>query len=108
MKLYNLDKNKQAVPCSLEEWAMMTSEEKIVDKTWFGQVQVSTVFLGMDHSHGGSSPILFETMIFGGEWDGYQKRFETWEEALTGHWEACQIVDRVSIDREKKLGELGI
>ena len=113
MSFYKLDKNKQAVPCSLEEWGMMTREEKIVAKNWFGEIQVSTVFLGVDHSHvflleGGPSPILFETMIFGGEWDGYQERFETWEEAVKGHWVACQIADKVSIDREKKLGELGI
>ena len=108
MKIYKLDKNKQPVPCSLEEWGMMTREEKIVAKNWFGEIQVSTVFLGIDHSTGGSLPILFETMIFGGEWDGYQERFETWEEAVKGHWVACQIADKVSIDREKKLGELGI
>ena len=106
--MYKLDHNKQPVPCSLEEWGMMTREEKIVAKNWFGEIQVSTVFLGIDHSTGGSLPILFETMIFGGECDGYQERFETWDEAVKGHLEACQLADKVSIDREKKLGELGI
>jgi hypothetical protein len=107
MKLYKLDANKQTIPCSVEEWSVLTSEEKIVAKSWFGEIQVSTVFLGMDHSLGGS-PILFETMIFGGEEDGFQMRYRTWEEAVRGHEEACQLADKVSIDREKKLGELGI
>jgi hypothetical protein len=58
-----------------------------------GNVRVSTVFLGLDHSwnFGNASPILFETMIFGGEHDGYQDRYHTYNEALAGHKKAIAL-----------------
>jgi hypothetical protein len=49
-------------------------------------VEVSTVFLGIDHSFGFHKPLWFETMIFGGKRDGEQYRYETWEEAEANHW----------------------
>lgn len=50
----------------------------------FDGVVVSTVFLGVNHGFGGED-IWFETMIFGGGYDGYQKRYSTWEGAEAGH-----------------------
>ena len=69
---------------------------------------VSTVFLGMDHSFDGGTPVLFETMIFGGEYDQFQERYCTWDEAEEGHKVACELVSKIAIDREKKLDDLGI
>lgn len=80
------------------EWSMMSSgwEDKIVAKTDIGEIHISTVFLGLDHSwHGDSKPILFETMIFGGEFDGWQRRYETWDQALEGHHQVCEMVVNV-------------
>ena len=54
-------------------------------------VRVSTVFLGIDHSFDGGVPILFGTMIFGGEHDEYQERYATWEEAEVGHQRAVKL-----------------
>lgn len=49
-------------------------------------VEVSTVFLGLDHNHAEEGPpILFETMIFGGEHNESQWRYATWDEAEAGH-----------------------
>jgi len=49
-------------------------------------VRVSTVFLGLDQSFSYTgTPVLFETMVFGGEMDGHQVRYCTWDEALAGH-----------------------
>lgn len=49
-------------------------------------VEVSTVFLGIDHNHFGKGPpILFETMIFDDYGGGDQFRFETWDQAVEGH-----------------------
>ena len=31
------------------------------------------------------APVLFESMIFGGEHDEYQRRYCTYDEALEGH-----------------------
>jgi hypothetical protein len=54
-------------------------------------VRVSTVFLGLDHNHFGvGAPLLFETMVFGGEHDGDAWRCSTWEEAEKQHAKACR------------------
>lgn len=70
--------------------------DRIVKKTQLSHgVKVSTVFLGLDHSFGGSKPILWETMIFGGEHDGYQERYSTHDDALSGHDKAiAMLTDR--------------
>jgi len=48
-------------------------------------INVSTVFLGIDHSLYGDSPILFETKITGGQHDQRQQWTRTWEEAQIEH-----------------------
>lgn len=87
---------KTAVPCSLLEWGIMfeKASERTVAKTTFGDVTVSTVFLGIDHSFGDGPPLLFETMIFGGEFDDDLRRYETWSEAEQGHQEMCAMVSK--------------
>ena len=60
--------------------------DRIVKQTTLGQdVMVSTVFLGLDHQFGDGPPLLFETMIFNGKYDGDQWRYSTWDEAVAGH-----------------------
>jgi len=80
--------------------------------TEIGQSRISTVFLSMDHSLAGligdGTPILFETMVFGGEYDEYQERYYTYDEAEEGHKRIVEMVDKVAIEREKKLNNLGI
>jgi len=47
---------------------------------------VKTVFLVLDHSfEDGTTPIVFETMVFGGEFDGWQRRYCTWQQSVVGH-----------------------
>jgi len=71
----------------LIEWGqwMQTADRHVAKTKINDNVKVSTVFLGLDHSFGEGPPLLFETMIFGGEHDQYMERFETWEQAETGH-----------------------
>jgi hypothetical protein len=57
-------------------------------------VKVSTVFLGLDHSWGGGAPLVFETMIFGGEHSDYQERCSTYEGALKMHKVAMALVEK--------------
>lgn len=66
----------------MEKW-----EDRRVAETEIEGVRVSTVFLGLDHSDftRSSTPVLFETMIFGGEHDAYQERCCTWDEAEQMH-----------------------
>lgn len=59
-------------------------------------VMASTVFLGMDHGFFGGRPLWFETMILGGEHDGYQERYETYEEAELGHLRALKVAGFVN------------
>lgn len=74
----------------------MESGDRIVKQTELPNgVRVSTVFLGIDHSHSyifGGEPLLFETMIFGGEHDEYCERYSTWEEAEAGHQRAIELI----------------
>ncbi len=63
-----------------------------VATTLLGNVKVSTVFLGLDHSWGEGPPLLWETMIFGGEHDEYQDRYTSLEAAKIGHTTAVALV----------------
>ena len=70
-------------------------------------VSVSTVFLYMDHSFNGGTPLLFETMIFGGLHNNHQLRYSTWEDAEKGHEDCCQMVlDVVVNDRDDKINKI--
>ena len=66
-------------------WANQ-SGRRVVKKTWLGgDVEVSTVFLGIDHGFGIFGERWFETMVFGGPIDGETYRYATWEQAVKGH-----------------------
>lgn len=84
---------------SLLEWAeFMENGDRAVAKTQIGVVSISTVFLGIDHGWGEGEPVLYETMIFGGDFDSYQTRSCTWEEAEEAHKEAVSlVVQRMSL-----------
>ena len=74
------------------QWFERNSEERVVAQDRIGDVQISTVFLGIDHSFRQGEPLLFETMIFGGRHDEYQRRYSTREAAITGHAETLRLV----------------
>lgn len=83
-------KGKKIIPCiNLTAWAewFEDPERRRVARTDIDKdVWVSTVFLGLDHSFTDSGPpILFETMIFGGEEDQFMQRYATYDQAETGH-----------------------
>lgn len=88
-------RGKEVIPVDdLMEWAenFEKSDRKIA-RDEIGDVVVSTVFLGLDYEMFGSSlPIVFETMIFEGEHDGYQERYRTYDEAVKGHKKAVLLV----------------
>lgn len=81
----------------LYEWAMAFEKcNRVINKTTIENCDVSTVFLGMDYSYKGKKPLLFETMIFGGANDGYQKRYSTYSESEAGHEMACKMLLRLA------------
>lgn len=88
MFLYTLDgHNPVPIEDTLEwaRWFERSIDERRVSYTTIGDVRISTTFLGVDHGTNDGAPILFETMIFGGPNDGFQRRYSTWDEAFMGH-----------------------
>jgi len=77
--------------------------------TSYGEVSVSTVFLGWDHSFD-SEPILFETMVFSGVYNEYQIRYHTYDDAELGHEDVCKMISDdpivMEFTRNQKLGNL--
>ena len=68
-------------------------------KTTVGDYLVSTVDLGLDHSFGIGEPLYYETMIFrkdhnhkNNQFEYYQERYSTEEEARKGHEVAIDYV----------------
>lgn len=96
--LYILDGHRAVREPDLLAWAKWYEQadrdgSRVVGSFEERGVRVSTVFLGMDHGFGrGRGPMLFETMIFGGELDHAQWRFATWEEAEAHHMATCRTL----------------
>jgi hypothetical protein len=69
------------------EWmALIETDYQRVALTEVGDVQVSTVWLGLDHNFGlHGPPLIFETLVFGGTHDGDGERYATEAAALGGH-----------------------
>lgn len=98
---YLLNENKEPYKVSIEEGLKIYDdpEMKIVQQDRIDDVFVSTVFLGMDHGWNidkdvNYKPVLWETMIFGGEHDQYQERYTSYKDALRGHFAVLSLVQR--------------
>lgn len=107
MRQYILNKRGEPVPCAddLLWGTFMQSNERIVGKDRLCKVQVSTVFLGLDHSYMGTGPpILWETMIFGGGSEDYSCRCGgTIKDAQAMHARAIQyVLDNYNPDGTRK------
>lgn len=62
-----------------------TANRYVAETQISDNIRVSTVFLGLNHNFGEGIPILFETMVFGGELDQEVERYSTWTQAEQGH-----------------------
>ena len=95
--LYTLN-GKTPEPCNdTVKWAAwFHNADRTVKKTKIDDVEVSTVFIGVD-SNLTDGPFLFETMIFGGDRDGEMWRSKTWEESEELH-------DKIVKEVENDLG----
>jgi len=91
---YRIDDEGHVVPepdaAAWEAW--YREHGRVTMQEMVGTVTVSTVFLGLSVE---DPPRLWETMIFGGEHDQYQERYETRAEAEAGHARALQMVKAV-------------
>ena len=95
MEYYKLIDEKVVGTDNIEEVFGKKVDRQIANTVKDG-VRVSTIFLGIDHSLGGGPPLLFETMIFGGEHDQDQWRHATYDEAEKGHKLACIVAGILS------------
>lgn len=93
MSNYILDGKTPVLEPDFIKWAKWyeKSERHVKNDYLPNGIHVSTVFLGLDHGYDGTV-LLFETMIFGGEHNEYQERYETWDEAEAGHQKAIELV----------------
>jgi hypothetical protein len=88
---YGLKDRKPVPMANSIDWAKwLLDTDRIVAredlKTKSGEeIMISTVFLGVDYNFGRKPPLLFETLVFGGELEGEMVRYATWEEAEEGH-----------------------
>lgn len=88
---YKLGDDHVPVPCTMDEAAsQMQMSKRLLRRTNTWDAIVSTVFLVFDHAtpllgDGPHVPLLFETMVFGGEHDGYQRRYATYDDAIAQH-----------------------
>ncbi len=97
-----LDEDGEAQPWPDDKdflaWALWleTAERKICRDYSFGDdggIVVSTVFLGLNHSFSGETPILFETMVFGGKHHELMTRYHTRAEAEQGHQDVVNLLE---------------
>ena len=95
-----LDDKHNIVPCpdylAWCTWMFGPGDHKRVAFDEVGEVGVSTIFLGFDHSFGRGSR-FFETMILGGAFHETQWRTDTWDNAMIQHREAVATVRRGQI-----------
>jgi hypothetical protein len=91
---YILD-GKTPVPCqdliTWAQWYENDNNRRVAFNRIAPGIEISTIFLGLDDNYSGrGAPILFETMIFAAEIEGWhlsRRRYATWEEAERGHQE---------------------
>lgn len=81
------------------KWAIwFGTNERIVKRTLIGKVEISTVFIAIDHSFSDNEPpMLWGTMVFGGKLNYEQERYISLEDAKAGH---NNMVERVRRSEE--------
>jgi hypothetical protein len=94
MSYYYKLEGGQPVECTdLLDWGRwFETADRTVARTAVNGAEVSTVFLGMNHNFGFSNddkPVLWETLVFGGDLDGEMERYCTLDEAKAGHERMC-------------------
>lgn len=91
-------KDKKPVPASsMTQWAEQLADyhQRVVKQTHLpNEIFISTVFLGLDIM-GGDKPVeelvLFESMVFGGEYNHYKRMYCSYQEAEQGHQEIIEM-----------------
>ncbi|MEH2201208.1 hypothetical protein [Nostoc sp.] len=70
---------------------------------YVGSTRISTVFLGLNHQWlPNKPPLIFETMVFGGQIDYQQIRYSTWDEAVAGHQAIVELIKVLELNMDEK------
>ncbi len=111
LDFYTLDLHGSPLPCDdVETWAKWyegNTHQRILKKTRVaydgGFSWVSTIFLGIDFGRSGfdmetmieepKDPILYETMVFGGDLDGEGAKHHTREQAMSYHHKLVKHIE---------------
>lgn len=100
---WGIEVGGEVVPCTLTEWieAMgpmspeQADESRRIDRTPIGDdIWVSTVFLGLNHGHGGPD-LWYETMVFADRHPAIDQdctRWTTRAEAVEGHGDVVRRI----------------
>jgi hypothetical protein len=77
------------------------SQDRRIDFTRLpnARAEVVTSFIGVDSrpAHLTGTPIVFETMVFGGEFDHRAYRYASLEDAQAGHLEVCKMIQNTIV-----------
>lgn len=102
---YILDGHTPVPTSNLMEWAthFETDERQVAHTVIDERYLVSTIFMALDMNllRRGGPPVLFETMVealspmpgIPDEWQDFQDRYCTWEEAEAGHAEIVREIN---------------
>lgn len=91
--MYYIMQNMRPQPAKFfEHAAWSATHNRVIDRTEIGQIRVLTVFHGIDDRMGNGVPLLFETVVFGGNLDGKSWRYATLGEAKCGHYDVVDAV----------------
>lgn len=91
------DPHPEPDPVKWAEWFAKT--QRHVAMTEIGCARISTVFLGLDHQLGEGPPLLWETLVFGGKFDGEMERWPTLNDAKNGHDSMVGKITRADLPR---------
>jgi len=94
---------REPVEASLDEWALWfeSADRDVLKTTLDNNVKVSTVFIGLNHQFGDGPPMIFETMIFGGDHDEDMWRCSTWDEAESQHQKAIELAQELKPEQRR-------
>lgn len=103
---YTLQGKTTVAEPDLVKWARwFESANRVVLQEKIGDFWVSTVFLGIDHNFNpAGQPLLFETMVFGDD-ELEQRRYATWDEAVSGHNEIVERYENYLMAKQEKIND---
>lgn len=101
--------DRNGKPIDLRELARLCGDGgyNVVARDFVDGVEISTLWLGFDHSLRSNDPILFETNVFGGSMDLYHRRYATEAQALAGHVRVVAAVRRTIAPAVQGTGDRG-